>query len=62
MAIRISRIERRDHLRLSPEAGEKPGAGQKVRTAFTVRKAPDGCRNSVFPVYAGSRPGKGFRN
>jgi hypothetical protein len=56
MAIRISRIERRDHLRLSPEAGEKPGAGQKVRTAFAVRKAPDGHRNSVFPVYAGSPP------
>jgi len=60
MAIRISRIERRDHLRLSPEAGEKPGAGQKVRTAFTVREAPDGCRNSVFPVYAGSPPRKGL--
>jgi len=52
----VNRIERRSHLRLSPEAGEKPGAGQKVRTAFAVREAPDGCKNSVFPVYAGSLP------
>jgi hypothetical protein len=33
-----------------------------VRTAFTVREAPDGCRNSVFPVYAGSPPGMGLGN
>jgi hypothetical protein len=48
----------RDHLRLSPEAGLRPGAGQKVRTAFTRPERPDGSKNSVFPVYAGSRPNR----
>jgi hypothetical protein len=33
------RLERRDDLRLSPESGE-PSAGQKVRTAFSVRESP----------------------
>ncbi len=55
------RIERRSHLRLSPEAGETPGAGQKVRTAFTrPGSAGGGCKNSVFPVYAGSKAPMGL--
>jgi len=54
---------RRDDLRLSPESGVKPAAGQKVRTEITkpptrralktavVRKQFN--TNPVFPVYAG---------
>jgi hypothetical protein len=50
-----NRIERRGDLRLSPEAGETPGAGQKVRTASAARARRTDFKNSVFPVYAGSR-------
>ena len=41
-----------------PGGGLAPGAGQKVRTAFTRPERPDGSKNSVFPVYAGSRPNR----
>ena len=51
----MTQIERRGDLRLSPEAGETPGAGQKVRTASAARARRTDFKNSVFPVYAGSR-------
>jgi hypothetical protein len=43
----------RDDFRLSPELGEKPTAGQKVRTAGADQPLGPPGGKSVFPVYAG---------
>jgi len=52
MPRRARKRRRRSDLRLSPEPGDEPAAGQKVRTEITKPLARLN-NNPVFPVYAG---------